>query len=343
MRIILAILITALVVGTACNDAEKPEAERPLAADQLNAIIQRIEALETAATAPSPEPIQTATRTPPPTPVATATTPPIMAPTATAPPTPAPTATLSPTPIPVGRQDICYRALPVQEALINKFSNTYLCAAIQVAELFRITDLYIDSEGYLLKRADFVGMPNLKELSVETDLEGLAPDLFHDLSGLERFQLSIDVFDTSQKTLPADLLSGLPPSLIDLDLIIRTSSDWNENQALELPADMFASVPNIRHLYIYLYKNGRGPHLQFDPQTLSGLSRLESLRLNGPLTAFPRELFADLESLEMLRLGNRAVGGEPHILYFLTLEMLLKFGEYCNNTDYCVTGGTIEQ
>ena len=83
--------------------------------------------------------------------------------------------------------------------------------------------------------------------------------------------------------------------------------------------------------------------MQFDPQTLSGLSRLESLRLNGPLTAFPRELFADLESLEMLRLGNRAVSGEPHILYFPTLEMLLKFGEYCNNTDYCVTGGTIEQ
>ena len=185
MRIILAILIMALVVGTACSDAGKPEVESNPAADQLNAIIQRIEALGTAAAVPTPEPLQTATSTPPSTPVATATAPPIMAPTETALPTPTPADT--PTPIPVGRQDICYRALPVQEALINKFSNTYLCAAIQVAELFRITDLYIDSEGYLLKRADFVGMPNLKELSVETDLEGLAPDLFHDLSGLERF------------------------------------------------------------------------------------------------------------------------------------------------------------
>ena len=343
MRIILAILIMALVVGTACNDAGKPEVEPSPAADQLNAIIQRIEALETAATAPSPEPIQTATSTPPPTPVATATAPPIMAPTATALPTPAPTATLSPTPIPVGRQDICYRALPVQEALLNKFTETYLCAAVQLGELFRITELDVEAQGHLLKRTDFTDMPNLKQLEVDTDLEGLAPDVFHSLSGLEHLRLTFDKFDSSGKILPADLLQGLPSGLKELELTIRPSSDRNENQAIELPSNLFASVPQIKRLEIYLYSSGRGVHLQFGLRTLAGLSSLESLNLRGPLAAIPRELLADLQSLEILTLSNTAVFGGPHILYFPTVEMLVKFGKYCNDTDFCVTGGIIEQ
>ena len=353
MRIILAILIMALVVGTACNDAGKPEVEPSPADDQLNTIIQRIEALETAAAAPSPEPIQTTSSTPPPTPVPTATTPPIMAPTAIAPPiiaptatalpTPAPTATLSPTPIPVGRQDICYRALPVQEALLNKFTETYLCAAVQLGELFRITELDVEARGHLLKRTDFTDMPNLKLLEVETDLEGLAPDVFHSLSGLEHLRLTFDKFDSSGKILPADLLQGLPSGLKELELTIRPSSDRNENQAIELPSNLFASVPQIKRLEIYLYSSGRGVHLQFGLRTLAGLSSLESLNLRGPLAAIPRELFTDLESLEMLELSNTSVSGGPHTLYLPTLEMLLKFGKYCNDTNFCVAGGTIEQ
>ena len=344
MRIILGILIMALVVGTACSDAGKPEVEPNPAADQLNAIIQRIEALETAATAPSPEPIQTATSTPPPTPVATATAPPIMAPTATATPTPAPTATLSPTPIPASRQDICYRALPVQEALLNKFSNTYLCAAVQVAELFRITELDVEAQGYLLKRTDFTDMPNLKRLELETDLDGLARDVFHSLSGLEYLNLTLEAHYPDRNTLPSTLLSSLPPGLMELQLTIRPrSSEWNEKQAIELPSELFGSVPHIKHLEIYLYNNGRGPHLQFDPRTLAGLSRLESLYLHGPLAAIPREMFADLESLEDLQLAY-SVSRDPHVLYFPTLEMALKFSEYCTrNSDICVVGGTIEQ
>ena len=334
----------ALVVGSACNNAEKPDVEPSPAADQLDAIIQRIEALETAAAAPSPEPIQTATRTPPPTPVATATTPPIMAPTATAPPTPAPTATLSPTPIPVDRQDICYRALPVQDALLNKFSDTYLCAAVQLGELFRITELRVEARGHLLKRTDFTDMPNLKQLEVDTDLEGLAPDVFHSLSGLSGLRLTFDMYYSNGKTLPSDLLNGLPSRLEWLELrIVQPPSSENEEQALDLPSDLFASVTHIEHLEISLSSSGRGWHLQFGPRTLAGLSRLESLELRGPLAAIPRELLADLQSLEMLTLSNTAVFGGPHILYFPTVEMLVKFGKYCNDTDFCVTGGIIEQ
>ena len=344
MRIILAILIMALVVGSACNNAEKPDVEPSPAADQLNTIIQRIEALETAAAVPSPEPIQTATRTPPPTPVATTTAPPIMAPTATALPTPAPTATLSPTPIPVGRQDICYRALPVQEALLNKFTETYLCAAVQLGELFRITELDVEARGHLLKRTDFTDMPNLKQLEVETDLEGLAPNVFHSLSGLSGLRLTFDMYYSNGETLPSDLLNGLPLGLEWLELrIIQPPSGDNEEQALDLPSDLFASVTHIEHLEISLSSSGRGWHLQFGPRTLAGLSRLESLELRGPLAAIPRELLADLQSLEMLTLSNTAVFGGPHILYFPTVEMLVKFGKYCNDTDFCVTGGIIEQ
>ena len=331
-----------MAVGAACNDAEEPEVEPSPAADQLNTIIQRIEALETAAAIPSPEPIQTATRTPPPTPVATATTPPIMAPTATALPTPAPTATLSPTPIPVGRQDICYRSLPVQEALINKFSNTYLCAAIQVAELFRVTELNIEAEGYPLKRTDFADMPNLKRLDVDTDLGGWTPDAFHDLSGLVHLRLNFDVFDSSLTALPEDSFSGLPSGLMQLEFTISPRySDWDEKQAMEFPSDLFASVPHLKHLVIYLNNNGRGAHLELDPQALSGLSQLESLYLRGPFAAIPRETFADLASLEDLRL-EYSVSRDPHVLYFPTLEMVLKFSEYCSrNSDICVVAGLL--
>ena len=333
-----------LLVGAACNDAGKPEVEPSPSADQLNAIIQRIEALETAAAAPSPEPIQTATRTPPPTPVAAATASPIMAPTATAPPTPAPTAILSPTPIPVDRQDICYRALPVQGALLNKFSDTYLCAAVQLGELFRITELRVEARGHLLKRTDFTDMPNLKLLEVETDLEGLAPDVFHSLSGLSGLRLTFDMYYSNGKTLPSDLLNGLPSGLEWLELrIVQPPSDDNEKQAIELPSDLFSSVTHIKRLGISLSSSGRGWHLQFGPRTLAGLSRLESLNLRGPLAAIPRELFTDLESLEMLELSNTSVSGGPHTLYLPTLEMLLKFGKYCNDTNFCVAGGTIEQ
>ena len=337
MKRIVAVLILAFVVVTACNDAEKPEVEPPVAPDQLNAIIQRIEALETVAAAPSPEPIRTATETPLLTP----------APTETAPSTPAPTATLSPTPIPVGRQDICYRALPVQEALLGKFSNVNLCAAVQVRELFRITELQsnerIEAQGHLLKRTDFTDLPNLKQLDVETDLEGLAPDVFHSLSGLEYLHLTFHIPYSIRKTLPADLLNGLPSGLLGLELRLEPSSEWTENQAIELPSDLFASVPHLTLLEIYLDSNDRGPYLEFDSQSLSGLIILKSLSLQGPLSAIPREMFADLVSLDKFELGN-TVNDTPHILYFPTRLMMLKFEEHCKSRfSNCVIGETIEQ
>lgn len=334
MRLILSILVMVLVAGMACQDVQTPDDGPDASSDQFNAIVQRIEALETAAAIPEPEPMETPALAPSPTPF------PVRR--ATVPPTPAPTAIPSPTPIPVGRGDICYRSLPVQEALIDKFSNTYLCAAVQVAELFRITELDIEADGYLLKRNDFADMPNLKRLDLDIALGSLTPDLFHDLSGLERLYLGISVFDTGLSALPADLLSGLPPSLIALNLGIGMSSDWNENQALELPADMFASVPRLKHLGISFGSQGGGVHLKLDPQTLSGLNLLESLGLGGSFAAIPREAFADLESLEELDLYY-SVSRDPHILYFPTSEMVLKFREFCRrNSDICVVGGTIE-
>ena len=244
----------------------------------------------------------------------------------------------------VGRQDICYRALPVQDALLNKFSDTYLCSAVQLGELFRITELDVKARGHLLKRTDFTDMPNLKLLEVETDLEGLAPDVFHSLSGLSGLRLTFDMYYSNGETLPSDLLNGLPSGLEWLELrLIQPPSGDNEKQAIDLPSDLFSSVPHIKRLAISLSSSGRGWHLEFGPRTMAGLSNLESLELRGPLAAIPRELLADLQSLEMLTLSNTAVFGGPHILYFPTVEMLVKFGKYCNDTDFCVTGGIIEQ
>ena len=196
----------------------------------------------------------------------------------------------------------------------------------------------------MLKRTDFTDMPNLKQLEVETDLEGLAPDVFHSLSGLSGLRLTFDMYYSNGETLPSDLLNGLPSGLEWLELrIIQPPSGDNEKQAIDLPSDLFSSVPHIKRLAISLSGSGRGWHLEFGPRTLAGLSNLESLELRGPLAAIPRELLADLQSLEMLTLSNTAVFGGPHILYFPTVEMLVKFGKYCNDTDFCVTGGIIEQ
>ena len=350
MRATLVLLVTAAAIWAACNlDEQRASAPEP-DADQLDTISNRIAALETAVSdptsVPTPAPISTATRTPRPT-VAPA---PIVTPTAA----PAPIAVL-PTSIPAGRQDICYRALPVQQSLLNKFPGPDLCAAITVGELFRLQELEVRAEGHLLKRDDFADMPNLKRLEVSTDLYGLSPDVFHALSGLKDLELLFRL-DANQ-SLQIGQLSGVPPGLETFTLIIRTySGDDEQPRLVALPADMFAPVSRIEHLRIYL-DSGRGHCLRFDPRTLSGLSYVESLSVGGGngIWPMPKDLFADLESLEALELdgpscrrdGDRFERdydeGGRHRLYFPVLETLLKMADYCGDTNYCEAVGLIDR
>ena len=330
-------LLVVLLVWTACN-GEQAQTRTPAPdADQLDSIIQRIEALETAVATPTHIAASAATETPEPT------------------PTPAPTATRIPTPIPTDRQDICYRSLPVQDALLDIFYGPDLCAAINLGELFRLESLNIEAEGYPLEESDFADMPNLRSLVVHADWHDLAPDVFHKLTALQH--LTLELFLDADQDVPADGLNGLPAGLNSLALTIKPRSGTDgEPRLIELPADLFGPVAGIEHLRIDLYGSS-GRCFQFDPMTLSGLSRLHSLDIaarNG-VRPIPRELFVDLESLEAFALQGRVCTqvGEAfeqdhsedgrHRLYFPTLEMLLKMADYCRSSSYCEAVGLIDE
>ncbi len=293
---------------------------------------------------PGPSAAPKAAETPPPTP----------SPLPAATPAPVPTATLTPTPLPTGREDICYRALPVQESLLDEFSGPDLCAAITVGELFRLKELEVKAKGYSLRRTDFSDMPNLKSLGVSSNIDGLAPDVFHELTGLE--DLRIELHLQGNQAIPTGLLSGLPPSLKELDLRITAYREDDERaQLVTIHNGLLDTATGIERLKIYL--DGGSHCLKLDPGALTGLSRLEHLALmagNG-IWPIPRELFADLTALESLKLDGPSCrrqddkyecnydDGGQHRLYFPTLDVLLKMADYCSNYGYCEAVGLTEQ
>ena len=208
------------------------------------------------------------------------------------------------------REDICYRALPVQEALLDMFPNIYLCTAIEIPVLFRMEGLGIDVNGYtdtLLSRTDFADMPNLRGLGIDHGANAKASLLFdadapHDLTGLE--YLSLDLNLTANNTTQIPDLDLLPSNLrsLELELHVRVYDEDGNNRwpDVVVPADMFASTPNLEALSIRL---DRGC-LRFHTDALSGLNRLTSLELSERSKPLPDSLFRDLVSLEDLRVNN---------------------------------------
>ena len=338
MKSVLAIVLVLSVAFTACGGQDEPEISPASDADRLDAISQRIAVIETAVAAQSPPTTQTAV------------------PIATPRPTPEPTSPPpTPTPPPDTGQDICFRALPVQRALIDQFSGPDLCSAITIGELFRLEELEVGAKGYPLRKADFANMPNLRTLELAADVDGLTPDVFHELSGLRQLQLYV-YLDADQQ-LPAEALVGLPSGLETLRFTVLTSSDEEyRGRLVDLPADLFAAASGIEHLTVHL-RSDYGRCLRFDSKMLAGLSRLETLSVGGGngVWPMPRELFADLESLETLELDGPSCRREDdrfernyeedgrHRLYFPSVETLLEVADYCNDYGYCEAVGLIEQ
>ena len=292
--------------------------------------------------------------------VPTAVQSPIASPPVRVTPTAVPKSAVAPTSTPLpASQDICYRAIPVQDALLDVFPGPDLCGAITVGELYRLQDLevYASRTADVLQRGDFAGMPNLLSLGVETDLYGLAPDVFHELSALSVLYLEFELL--AGESLPAGLLSGLPSGLTTLILAIDTSTDDDEGARLmQLPPDLFASAPRLEQLDIRL-ESDRGHCLAFDRRTLAGLTKLEFMSVKGGhgLWPVPPGLFADVDSLEVFELDGRpckraddGVGFERdysehglHRLYFPSLPTLLRMADYCGDSGYCEAAGLIEE
>ena len=320
-RLILVLAVALLAASAGCVDS------------RLDGLEQRVSALESKSGQPE---------APSPTPTATSTTTLVPMPSQTA---AAPTMLQQP-PI-AERDDICYRSIPVQEALLDALPGPDLCAAINIGELYRLEQLSIDIEDkrHSIRRADFAGLVNLRYIEYEGPAN-LAPDVFQDLIALETARIEIRLEPNT--TLSGRALFGLPPALKAFTLNIYQGDD--ERQIFVLPDDLFASVPNLEMLSIRM----GNPHdncAEFSSKTFSGLSRLSELDIGEfgrGILPLPRDVFADLVALQSLRISERPCrwnSGEleqdqnsRHKVYLPTVTALLRVSEDCN----CEVVGLIE-
>lgn len=338
---ILVVVVAALLVMVACGPSNQ-EVQNLVATEVAkNKVTASTEATVTP-NIPTPL-VSSPTSTPKATPAPTsASTPSAPSPTPTLEAVPTPTLT----PLPVNRKDVCYRSLPVQEKLIGKFSGVTLCRYVDIAELFRITTLDIEVSEWppvVLQRSDFANMPNLRSLTVETSIDGLSPQVFYDLTGLEHLNLELRMY--ADQSLPATLLDGLPPQVKSLDLTIyadyREDYSWPKGSSIELPDGLFSVVPNLQYLDIAVRASSSPPYMEFSPRTLAGLGSLIVLDIHrSNAESIPQQLFSDVTALTELRLPS---GGGTHLLYFSTEEQVLWFTDYCDDHyNLCVVVGTLE-
>ena len=305
----------------------------------------------------SPLPVQTSVPPTPASPAPTAAAPiPTAAPApttvpASAPAMPAPTAAPSPS---SGRRDICYRSIPVQNALLGTLPGPGLCAAINVGELFRLERLQVNTEGRAIQRSDFADLVNLRHLEITgTAVAALAPDLFHDLISLESLRIEVDLEPNA--TLPPGALLGLPSSVESLVLMVDPHPDDVRRRAVRMPDDLFVSTPRLVTLVMRLDGSRYDHCLEVGSGTFSGLHRLVELRIEVGgygVRPLPKDVFGDLWSLERLEFDKRPCRRDGdtfetdheglHQVYLPTLEALLQVADYCKSY-YCEVVGLTEE
>ena len=236
------------------------------------------------------------------------------------------------------REDICYRALPVQEALLDKFTNINLCRAVGIEELFRLERLTVEAIG-TLSRTDFADMPNLRRLeirhkpnNIHTDSLLLGADALHDLTGLESLSLHLNLTANSTTQIPA--LDLLPPNLKSLELYVSVRTDGTRWPDVVAPPDMLASTPNLERLLLSV-----GGCAQFHADALAGLNRLIHLEMPNGSNPLPDGLFRDLVSLAELRVSNNLCtdgteeGWQRRVIILPTHEVLARLEDLCWSGD----------
>ena len=193
---------------------------------------------------------------------------------------------------------ICDRTQQVRDEILNALSGVDDCAAVTVADLATVTELYIDRQNVTaLQSGDFAGLSAVGEIQLRSNaLSTLPPDLFAGLSALGVLVLS----DNALTSLPPGVFSGLS-ALEELSL------SGNADLGPHLTGSAFSALGGLRLISL----NGIG--LDTVPVGLfSGLSELTSISLEGNgIEALPASLFSGLAGLEVLSLGANSLATLP--------------------------------
>ena len=192
---------------------------------------------------------------------------------------------------------ICGRTPQVRDDILDALSGVDGCAAVTVADLATVTEIYIIRQDVTaLESGDFAGLSALEELHLRSNaLSTLPPDVFSGLSALRVLILA----DNALSTLPPGVFSGLS-ALEELTL--------SSNQELApLPGTVFSGLTSLRILIL----NGTG--LDTVPAGLfSGLPELREIHLDGNgIEELPASLFSGLAKLEVLSLSANGLGTLP--------------------------------
>ena len=193
---------------------------------------------------------------------------------------------------------ICDRTQQVRDEILNALSGVDDCAAVTVADLATVTELYIVRQNVTaLRSGDFAGLSAVGEIQLRRNaLSTLPPDLFAGLSALGVLVLS----DNALTSLPPGVFSGLS-ALEDLGL------SGNADLGPHLTGSAFSALGGLRLISL----NGIG--LDTVPAGLfSGLSELRSISLEGNgIGALPASLFSGLAKLDVLSLAANGLGTLP--------------------------------
>ena len=193
---------------------------------------------------------------------------------------------------------ICDRTQQVRDEILNALSGVDDCAAVTVADLATVTELYIVRKNVtVLQSGDFAGLSALGEIHLRRNaLSTLPPDLFAGLSALGVLVLS----DNALTSLPPGVFSGLS-ALEELGL------SGNAGLGPHLTGSAFSALGGLRLISL----NGIG--LDTVPAGLfSGLSELTDISLNGNgIGALPASLFSGLTKLDVLSLATNDLATLP--------------------------------
>ena len=193
---------------------------------------------------------------------------------------------------------ICDRTQQVRDEILNALSDVDDCAAVTVADLATVTELYIVRKNVTaLQSGDFAGLSAVGEIHLRSNaLSTLPPDLFAGLSALGVLVLS----NNALTSLPPGVFSGLS-ALEELGL------SGNADLGPHLTGSAFSALGGLRLISL----NGIG--LDTVPAGLfSGLSELTSISLNGNgIEALPASLFSGLARLDVLSLAANGLGTLP--------------------------------
>ena len=194
---------------------------------------------------------------------------------------------------------ICDRTPQVRDEILNALSGVDDCAAVTVADLATVTELYINNRQNVtaLQSGDFAGLSAVEEIQLRRNaLTGLPSDLFSGLSALRVLILS----DNALTSLPPGVFSGLS-ALEDLGL------NGNAGLGPHLTGSAFSALASLRLINL----NGIG--LDTVPAGLfSGLSELTDISLDGNgIEALPASLFSGLANLDVLSLAANGLDTLP--------------------------------